>query len=891
LNRSIIRFGIALGFLVALLSPAPAQDKAPPDKPDKPDKPDAKKADTEEKYPEYFRKPETVPDFWEAIQFELEVGKPNIAARLLHEMMKKATDDKELVALEQKVGTASFLRLQTTFLRYQSLERVGTDPKLIEQALQDAKELSARVNKALETVLGDRAAILKHIKNLNGDREERSFAAGQIYNSQALAIPTLVAELQSAKDEDRAAIKTLLPRLHAETVPPLIAALDIDDTNLRLDLIDVLRQRNAREAVPFLWYYADSPKIPERVRNAAKDTIAYLTETQRARLTPAPIALAREAERYYRHQVPLGTAGDVLIWRWDDKAKQLVKGLPGTARVTPSQAEEYYGLKFARQALDIDPTYAPAQQVLLSLVLEKAAERAGGAGQPLPPDVRELLATINSDLLNQILEQGLTDNRLPVVLGAVRALGDLAETRALKPTGHGDPALVRAVNYPDRRVQMAAADALLRIPATPSPNAAGRVVDVLRRAVVSDAPKPKTATVLIGFANDSTADEVAKALQKVKLADGTGFEVIKVRSGREALERLKKSADVDALLIDTQLPDPGLALLLAQLRQDPGFAGLPLWLVTPWDTQESLKQRQGQIEEDLFAFRRRKQMLVEERRRAEANYLNAKGNAAAPLKARLDQLDVELKGFTQEQEDVILAARKALERQLLTAPPAREAALRRLVEHYRHTWLLPESAAHDATFLKRALALPLADAAGQPLTEPERKAYAERSLSWLDRIARGEVAGYDFTPAEDALYRALHATTLSDEARKAAIDATARLPAARGGDKPQTELAAVLLDRNRSLPVREAAAAALLRRIQQHTPALTRPEVETLETLQTASGTDPKLREAVALVIGATRPGARLTGERLKGFEPKPPAPPPPPKEEKPPVPPKEDKP
>ena len=77
---------------------------------------------------------------------------------------------------------------------------------------------------------------------------------------------------------------------------------------------------------------------------------------------------------------------------------------------------------------------------------------------------------------------------------------------------------------------MAAADALLRIPAAPSPTAAGRVVDVLRRAVVADAPKPKTATVLIGFANDATADDVAKALQKIKLADGTGFEVVKVRT-------------------------------------------------------------------------------------------------------------------------------------------------------------------------------------------------------------------------------------------------------------------------------------------------------------------------------------------------------------------------
>ena len=81
-------------------------------------------------------------------------------------------------------------------------------------------------------------------------------------------------------------------------------------------------------------------------------------------------------------------------------------------------------------------------------------------------------------------------------------------------------------------------------------------------------------------------------------------------------------------------------------------------------------------------------------------------------------------------------------------------------------------------------------------------------------------------------------TTLGDDARKAAIDATGRLPAPRGGDKAQTELAAVVLDAKRSVPVREAAAAALLRRIQQHTPALTRGEVDTLEALQAGPTTD-----------------------------------------------------
>jgi hypothetical protein len=143
-------------------------------------------------------------------------------------------------------------------------------------------------------------------------------------------------------------------------------------------------------------------------------------------------------------------------------------------------------------------------------------------------------------------------------------------------------------------------------------------------------------------------------------------------------------------------------------------------------------------------------------------------------------------------------------------------------------------------------------------------------------MARGEVTGYDFTSAEDALYRALGSSGLRDEALIAAIEATGRLPAARGGDRPQRDLAAVVVDGTRSTAVRVAAAAELLRRIQRSSPALTKAEVQSLESVRGAAGTDPKLSEAVALVIGATRPDARLTGERLKGFEQKPAAPPPP---------------
>ena len=47
--------------------------------------------------------------------------------------------------------------------------------------------------------------------------------------------------------------------------------------------------------------------------------------------------------------------------------------------------------------------------------------------------------------------------------------------------------LVKALDYPDRRVQLAAADALLRLPSTNVHTAHARIVEVLRRALAADA--------------------------------------------------------------------------------------------------------------------------------------------------------------------------------------------------------------------------------------------------------------------------------------------------------------------------------------------------------------------------------------------------------------------
>jgi hypothetical protein len=158
-----------------------------------------------------------------------------------------------------------------------------------------------------------------------------------------------------------------------------------------------------------------------------------------------------------------------------------------------------------------------------------------------------------------------------VALGIVRAIGDRMDTQAARPKAQGTPALVRALNYPDRRVQFAAADTILRLPGPPPPQAPGRVVEIFRRILQAE-PVPR---VLIADFNKDRGLEVAKAVKEA------GYDPVVVQTGREVVQRLAEAADIDVLMIDHQLPDPGMRSLLAQLRADVDTAQLPLLITIP----------------------------------------------------------------------------------------------------------------------------------------------------------------------------------------------------------------------------------------------------------------------------------------------------------------------
>jgi hypothetical protein len=534
-------------------------------------------AKAEEEYRVFFKKPEKTPEFWAAIKFEMQVGKFDVAALHLKQMLaqKPAEEvDANLVAIEEAEGMSSFLRLKSV--------RQWTDhPVLQKEAEKNVEALIDRVTAAVEKHLGDPVRLKKFIDNLSAPAVEvRAYAFAQLSRARGRAAPYLVEALRrSAGTAKHQRILDTMVKLDPEVIPPLLEALnardanDAKDADLRLALLEVIRRRGDKRALPYLWSLSSSPRYPALVRAKATETLASLLQTDPKHLPPAKVMLTDLAEKFYQHKIKFLDPQRVVVWPWQKDYTLSTKPVVLSA----SDYEELFGLRYARQALELDPAYRPAQVAFLNLMLEFILRDGYQdrldqlmTGKSVP-SLDQLLSSIDADLVMEVLERALAEHNLAVILPTVKALGERGEVRAARPGLNGNPGpLVRALYYPDRRVQFAAAAALLRMPESPTPAASGRVVEVLRRFVASS-PTPKA---LVAFAPDLKA---ATLRQQLKAA---GFEAVIARDLKEVMEALHRAADIDVILLHYNLRENELPYVLSQLNAD-ADGGLPLLFVAP----------------------------------------------------------------------------------------------------------------------------------------------------------------------------------------------------------------------------------------------------------------------------------------------------------------------
>src|SRR5436853_5016248 len=127
----------------------------------------------EEEYRTFFKRPETTFEFWNAIKFEIALGKFELSALHLKRLLEgKEADkvDEDLFKIESTEGPSSFLRL----LR---VDRWSDYKPFQEEAESNVKTFFDRLNAIREKKLSDPERINRFIAQLDAETPEaRTFA-------------------------------------------------------------------------------------------------------------------------------------------------------------------------------------------------------------------------------------------------------------------------------------------------------------------------------------------------------------------------------------------------------------------------------------------------------------------------------------------------------------------------------------------------------------------------------------------------------------------------------------------------------------------------------------------------------------------------------------------
>ncbi len=240
--------------------------------------------------------------------------------------------------------------------------------------------------------------------------------------------------------------------------------------------------------------------------------------------------------------------------------------------------------------MDLDPQYQPAQIVFLNLALSHTfgPRRHLFLHHPVresPQELKDiffamenLLGPLDSDLLLATLERALDDRNTAVILPLVRILGKRGEQKARLVTGKAK-GLIRALFYPNRRVQIEAIRSLISLKEKQSPIVTHRIVQLLSRFANSKGiPKALVVRVPEG-----------EALEYRKNLKAAGYEAVLAPDQKAALEALHESADYDVILLHPSFPITELSFLLGQIRSDADGGLLPIMVFAPSDRQAGLQ--------------------------------------------------------------------------------------------------------------------------------------------------------------------------------------------------------------------------------------------------------------------------------------------------------------
>jgi len=553
---------------------APAKTPKPADTPAPATKPADTTVDTT---PPPSTKDKKVSELWEDLIHYVKIARPDLAKIFAEAILDAKPDPREIYALSIHTPDS------------QSVLARG-------QTSKDLKDVIARLKRTIEegykAERGDSKQVERAIQMLV--EGERAYALGveRLKVSGEFALPQLIQKLTDPKSTSdmKSRIVTVLPQLGREAVRGLSCALQNNDAELQQVLAGALGQLEYPHAVPRLKELLERKDILPKTRGIAKTALLACSGGQGVLDKSAADLFYDLAERYYYRTDSLRPDErfeKANVWYWQE-------GLGLTFKPVPVQVfYDIYAMRMARLALQHDPKCYQAVSMWLAANIRREIDMgAGAAGEPAgatqPAGAEQLPAKFyvlasSAKYQQDVLTRALRDKDSPMAVKVIEALVETAGAKSLvEPGATGTTPLVEALSFPDRQVRFLAAEALAK--ALPDKKFSGSsfVMPVLVEALRQTGKK---GAVLIA----------ADATQRAALKDAiraAGYELVEDANPTAAMKLARDAVGVDVFVVGDS---PDASDVLAMLRRDPVFSGMPVVVVGQTTRLRDLAAKDGRM--------------------------------------------------------------------------------------------------------------------------------------------------------------------------------------------------------------------------------------------------------------------------------------------------------
>jgi len=446
-----------------------------------------------------------------------------------------------------------------------------------------AAEFQQRLDSGRLAVARDPDEIARHVGNLLGTARARKMAGDALRNAGDYAVPQLLNVLTDSTQSRalKTEVLSILASLGPRAVGPLTAALPFLDGVTQEAVCDVLGQIGYGGSLPALLSLSADASAVSNARTAAARNYVRLGGKEGDSLAGSWLALGEAfwAESESLIAWPAEPENNV----WSFRAGSGLVGIP----VPTSIYSEVMVMRCAREALAADPSSAPAAALWVAANFRRVDQIGGATDPTYGADMRApqfYAVTAGPGVCQAVLARAIDDLNAPLARHAIAALASNAGGASLWSSGEQPSPLVRALDFPERRVAYDAALVLAKaLPAEPFPGS-DRVVPVLGSAVrTGDA---KLAAVIASSEEDQRA--IAANLR------GMGFTVIPPRASYEAM-RTDLADVVGVDLFVTSIAPDAVSPTVAAIHADPRLAATPVLAMVDGVSEGGLR---GEFESD-----------------------------------------------------------------------------------------------------------------------------------------------------------------------------------------------------------------------------------------------------------------------------------------------------